>query len=217
MWAKLCETEPRSVLLLCLTGEEKDADGDEEDGEPAAAVYVFVEEEAGGDGVADVVEGGDAGGGEGEIDEREGVKHGEEVEGHAEGPGEEGGVGDYGAGSSGEAGVGADEVEVADLAHGGGDEDFSGDGEEGDDGDAGPGDEGRGVVHQMAVLVAVRSVRAGVLATKPTAEVRRRMPSQRVGEMCSCSMKWLSRAMRTLPKAVAGMTKVRSAQDRAVM
>ena len=51
-----------------LTGEEEDAYGDEEDGEPAAAVDVFVQEELRGDGVADVGEAGNAGGGEGEID-----------------------------------------------------------------------------------------------------------------------------------------------------
>ena len=121
-------------------------------------------------------------------------------------------------------------VEVADLAHGGGDEDFAGDGEEQcDEGDAGPGDErGRWMASEAwhsdgtpgevcGGGLDLSSVRAGRLATKPTAEVRSRMPSQRERERCSCSIKRLRSAMRTLPKAVAGMTKVRSAQERAVM
>jgi hypothetical protein len=47
-----------------LLGEEDDADTDEEDGQPAAAVYVFLEEGFGGGGVADVGERGGGGGGE---------------------------------------------------------------------------------------------------------------------------------------------------------
>jgi hypothetical protein len=40
-------------------------------------------------------------------------------------------------------------------------------------------------------------VREGELATKPTAEVMRRMPIQRERERCSCSQKRLRRATTT--------------------
>ena len=100
-----------------------------------------MQEELCGDGVADVVKRGDGGGGEGELDDREGIKHGEEVEGHAERADEEewaGKDGSDGAKVAAKTGAGAEVVEVAEAAHGGGDTTFAGDGEDGDRDDAAP-------------------------------------------------------------------------------
>ena len=124
--------------LLC---EEDYAYCYEEDGEPAAAVDVFLKEGFGGGGVADVGERGGGGGGEGEVDDGESEEESEEVEGHAERSGEEEGAredGADGAEVTAKAGAGAEVVEVAEAAHGGGDEAFAGDSEGGDAEDAGP-------------------------------------------------------------------------------
>ena len=185
----------REVALLC---EEDDACADEEGSEPASAVYVFVEEELCGGGVAYEGEGGRGRGGEREVDDGEGVEHGEEVEGHAQGTDEEEGRREYGADGaevSAEARAGAEVVEVAEAAHGGGDEAFAGDGE-GDDREDGapfPEDVGREEGgHQRPAPESMRSrsgwlecfpegcsVSEGPLATKPTAQTMRTMPAQR--------------------------------------
>ncbi len=60
------------------------------------------------------------------------------------------------------------------------------------------------------------SVSDGPWATKPTPSVIRAMPTQRCTEIGSCSQKRESSATITLPKAVAGSTKVRSAHESAV-
>lgn len=182
-------------FLFC---EEDDADRDEDDGEPAAVVYVFAQEDLCGGGVADEGERGGGGGGEREVDDGEGVEHGEKVERHAEGAGEEEGAGEDGADGAKEAeeaGAGAEVVEVAEAAHGGGDEDFAGDGESGDGEDGAPLSEDVGVEEggQRPAPESMRSrlgwmegwagsecsVREGPPATKPTAQTMRRMPVQR--------------------------------------
>ena len=107
--------------------------------------------------------------------------------------------------AAGEAAVGADVVEVAELLHAGGDEDFTGDGESGDEGDGGPGAEHAAVL-RSSVTGRLRSpsgrgpgcsVREGPPATKPTAQMMSAMPAQRERERCSCSMNWPSSAMMT--------------------
>ena len=193
--------------LFLLVGEECYSGADEDGGEPAAAVYVFVEEELGGYGVADEGEGGAGGGGEGDVYFAQGEEEGEEAERHAEDSGEEHGAGDYGADGSGEAGFCADDVEVADAAHGSGSEAVSCDGGEGYGEDGGPGFEGAGGGvggHSAAPAGAASmlagcagagcSVKEGPLATKPTPQTMRMMPTQRDREMCSCCQKWASSA-----------------------
>ena len=63
--------------------------------------------------------------------------------------------------------------------------------------------------HAVTSVAISRSVLLGPLATKPTPRTMRAMPSQRVGEMVSCSHRRPMSAVMTLPKAVAGWTKVR--------
>ena len=124
--------------LLC---EQDDAYADEDGGKPAAMVDVFAEKDFGGSRVADVGERGAGGGSEGEVDDREGKEESEEVEGHAERADEEeraGKDGSDGAEVAAEAGTGAEVVEVAKAAHGGGDTTLAGDGEDGDRDDAAP-------------------------------------------------------------------------------
>jgi hypothetical protein len=124
--------------LLC---EKDDSYGYEEDGEPAAAVDVFAEEEFGGDSIAHVGQGCCGGGGQRKIDDAEGEEQGEEVERHAERSEEEDGAGENGADGAeiaAEARAGAEVVEVTEAAHGGCDEAFARDGEEGHAEDAGP-------------------------------------------------------------------------------
>ena len=178
--------------------EQDDACTDEEGGEPSAAIYVFVEEEFGGGGVANEGQGGRGGGGEREIDDREGVEHCEEVEGHAEGTGEEEGRredGADGAKVAAEARAGTEAVEVTEAAHGGSDEALAGDGESDDSEDGAPfsNDVGREMGrHQRPAPESIRSrsgwlecfpegcsVSEGPLATKPTAQTMRTMPAQR--------------------------------------
>ncbi len=137
--------ERRAKRKCGLVGDEGDAYRDAGCGEPAAVVDLFVEEELCCDGVADVGQRGDGGGGEGEVGDAEGGEHGEEVECHAERAKDEAGCGEDGADSSGEAAVGADVIEVAQLAHTSGDEDFAGDGKRGDEDDGCPDVEGGGV------------------------------------------------------------------------
>jgi hypothetical protein len=60
------------------------------------------------------------------------------------------------------------------------------------------------------------SVSDGPCATKPTPTVISTIPAQRSSEIASCSQKRASSATITLPKAVAGSTKVRSAHESAV-
>jgi hypothetical protein len=67
--------------LFC---QEGDAGADEESGEPAATVDVFLEEDLGGCSVADVGEGGAGGGGKGDVHVAEGEEEGEEAERHGE-------------------------------------------------------------------------------------------------------------------------------------
>lgn len=182
-------------------GEQDDTDCDEGGGEPTAVVYYFAENEFGCDGVADVGERGDGGGGERELGDAEGEEHGEEVEGHAEGTEDEFAAGENGLDGAEDAAAFADEVEVAEVAHAGGDEDFSGDGEGSDEGDGGPDSQGWGEDHRPAPASIWSSsgcsVREGPPATKPTAETMRKIPAQRESDICSCSQKRPSSAMTT--------------------
>ena len=54
------------------------------------------------------------------------------------------------------------EIEIADLPHGRGDEDFASDGEGGNAADAGPRDEGRGLVHYRPTPARVTGSSGGV-------------------------------------------------------
>jgi hypothetical protein len=139
--SRRCLSWPTFVKCGGLFGEKDDAYRYEEDGEPAAAVNVFSEEDFGGSGVADVGEGGCGGGGEREVDDAEGEEQGEEVERHAECSREEDGArehGSDGAEVAAEAWSGAVVVQVAEAAHGGGDEALTRDGEGGDAENADP-------------------------------------------------------------------------------
>jgi hypothetical protein len=81
-------------------------------------VYVFAQEDFCGRGVADEGERRGGGGRQREVDDREGIEHGKEVEGHAERPDEEEGAGKNGADGTAiaeEAGAGAEVVEVAEA------------------------------------------------------------------------------------------------------
>src|SRR5882757_1774657 len=111
--------------LLC---QQNYAYADKNDCKPAAAIYVFAQEELCGGSIADIGERGRGGGGEREVDDGEGVEHGEEVESHAECSGEEERAGENGARRpkvAADAGTGTEEIEVAEAAHGAGDEDFA--------------------------------------------------------------------------------------------
>ena len=109
-------------------------------------IYVFAEKDLCCGRVANEGERRGGGGGEGEVDDGEGIEHGEEVEGHTERSGKEEWAGKNGADRAkvpDETGAGAEVVEVAEAAHSCGDEDFAGDGKGGDCEDGGPGmDEG---------------------------------------------------------------------------
>ena len=92
-------------------------------------------------------------------------EHGEEVERHAERPDEEQRAGEYGsdgAGIAAQTAVGAEQVEVAEAAHGGGDEALAGDGEGGDEDDAGPGNGARWRGRASAAGSGVHQVEIGV-------------------------------------------------------
>src|SRR5882757_1786821 len=124
--------------LLC---QQNYAYADKNDCKPAAAIYVFAQEELCGGSIADIGERGRGGGGEREVDDREGVEHGEEVEGHAECSGEEERAGEDGADGAeiaAQTGAGAEVVEVSEAAHGGSNEDLAGDSESGNGEDSAP-------------------------------------------------------------------------------
>jgi len=144
-------------------GQESDADADEDGGQPAAAVDVFVEKELCREGVADEGEGGAGGGGERDVYAREGEEEGEEAERHGEDAEEKDGRGDDGAGGSREAGLGADQIEIADAAHSSGGEHVPGYGGDGDgeDGDPGKKKAGFGVAHARWAMVMSWIMRGG--------------------------------------------------------
>ena len=93
--------------------EEVDPDADEGGGGPAAAGDIFFQEELGGDGVGDDGERGRGGPDERQSEVIEGEEQREESESQEEDSREEEWTGEDSADRSGQAGVGADLVEVA--------------------------------------------------------------------------------------------------------
>jgi hypothetical protein len=204
------------MLLEELFCQESYAGADEERSDPAAAVHVLFEEQLCGCGCGDEGEGGRRGGYEAEVCSGEGKEEREEAQRHAGDADEEHAAGEDGFDRADEAGLCSDIVEVAEFAHAACDEDVASGGGKDNGGDGGPGME-CGIHGTASTSTGACSVREGPLATKPTPMTMRATPSQREGDTCSWSQKRERTSTMTLPKAVAGRTKVMSAQLRAVM
>lgn len=112
---------------------------DEEGGEPAAAVDVFMEEELGADRVGDKGERGRGRSHQAQVGPRESDQIAEERQGHEEDAAKERSAGEHAGQNRQEAVLAAQIAEVADAAHGQGDEDISGSREDDRAGDAAPG------------------------------------------------------------------------------
>ncbi len=126
-------TAPVQALVV----QKDDADADEDGGDPAAAVDLLFEEDFGGGGVADEGERASGGGDQAHVRVAESEEQAEEAEGHGESADEQARAGDDGEGRTEQAALCLDEVEITELAHGGGSENVSGRCSEDDGGDAG--------------------------------------------------------------------------------
>ena len=129
----------RATNRLGLAGKEGDASGDEHCGDPAAAVDFLVEEDFGGEGVADEGERGGGGGDEADIPPGEREEEAEEGYGHGGYAQGEVGVAEDAGDDGEEAGMFPEVVDVSDLLHGAGKQHVSEDRGDDDSEDGGPG------------------------------------------------------------------------------
>src|ERR1035438_5501168 len=217
--------------------QEVHSDADQDRRSPAPAVNILLEEKLGGDGVRDQRKGRRGRRHKAQIQMIEGQQQREKRQGQKTDAGEEKRAGHNGANGAFYSRASANLIEIANGFHGRGSEDFAGRRTEYDGGNhasSHPRSGLRGWVgncHRMlssfnsatcagssssALSVTDLSVSDGPWATKPTPTVMRTMPAQRSSEIGSWSQKRDRSATITLPKAVAGRTKVRSAHDSAV-
>ena len=117
IWVKLHRGQIPG-LPCNLVSQQIDADADQGGCGPAAAVYVFMEEEFGGDRVGDQGEGGSGRADQAEIHVIQGEEQGEERNCHEEDSGDEERGSDDGANGTPHAGTGANIVEIAHGLHG---------------------------------------------------------------------------------------------------
>jgi len=106
-------------------GEKVNTDTDQDSSGPAAAIYVFFEEDFACDGVGDEREGCGCRGDQAEIQVVQGEEQRKKGQSQKSDPGEEPWAGDDGSNCALQPGMSADVVEVTDGFHGGGGEHFS--------------------------------------------------------------------------------------------